>query len=111
MKKKVSPQSTAALASALKTMASAKQRILDFIDTHPGCSREEVNAGTGIKLQSVTGDMTHLIAQQSVVEDGTKLNETGRKVGRLWIPGKVAQCSQINETNEDKVLENHKESQ
>ena len=111
MKKKVSPQSIAALAFAVKTTANAKQRILDFIGTRPGCSREEITAGTGIKLRSVTGNVTHLIDKQAVVEDGTKLNETGRKVGRLWIPGKVAQCSQINETNEDKVLENHKESQ
>ena len=111
MKKKVSPQSTAALASALKTMASAKQRILDFIDKHPGCSREEVTAGTGIKLQSVTGNMTHLIAQQSVVEDGTKLNETGRKVGRLWIPGKVGQCSSVHEGDEAGVHKNYQEVQ
>lgn len=88
-------------------MMSAKRRIIDFIDTHPGCSREQVTAGTSIKLQSVTGNVTHLIAQQSVVEDGTKLNETGRKVGRLWIPGKVGQCSQIDQTNECEVPANH----
>jgi len=78
MKKKVSPLSIAALAFAVKTMANAKQRILDFIDTRPGCSREEITAGTGIKLRSVTGNVTHLIDKQAVVEDGTKLNETGR---------------------------------
>jgi hypothetical protein len=61
-----------------------KDRIVNFIKEYPGCTREQIAEGTGIKLQTVTGNVTQLIRKCRIKEGGTTLNRSGRKVGRLW---------------------------
>lgn len=61
-----------------------KDRIVEFIKENPGCTREQIAEGTGIKLQTVTGNVTQLLRKCRIEERGTTLNRSGRKVGQLW---------------------------
>jgi predicted HTH transcriptional regulator len=81
----VSPTSVAAYESVRKQRVTDYERIVSFIKSNPGSSREEVTHGTGIQLQSVTGDVSHLLKKGLIEERDTKL-QRGRKVGRLWPP-------------------------
>lgn len=83
-KKKVASTSVAAFQETAGARVTEKERIVAYIDKHPGCSREEIAEGTELKLQSVTGNVTHLLRGGQIKEEGVKLNETGRKVGKLW---------------------------
>jgi hypothetical protein len=84
-KTQVSPTSVAAYQSVRRQRVTDCERIVSFIKNNPGSSREEVTHGTGIQLQSVTGDVSHLLKKGQIEERDTKL-QRGRKVGRLWPP-------------------------
>lgn len=83
-KRKVSPTSVAAFQETADARVTERQLIFAFIGQHPGCSREEITAGTGIKLQSVTGIVTPLVKNNHIKEEGVKMGRCGRSVGRLW---------------------------
>lgn len=83
-KKKLNPVSVATLASTVKERATADERIMAFIRQNPGSTREEIVEGTGIKWQTVTGNIAHLIGNHLIEQCGTKPNKQGREVGRLW---------------------------
>jgi hypothetical protein len=85
-KKKVAATSVAAYKETEGARVSEKKRITAFIEKHPGCSRDDIVEGTKIKLQSVTGNVTSLVKNGHIEEQGVKLNTAGNKVGRLWPP-------------------------
>ena len=85
-KTNVSPTSIAAYESVRRRRVTDCERIVSFIKSNPGSSREEVTNTTGIPLQSTTGNISHLLKQGLVEERGTKLNRSGRNVGQLWPP-------------------------
>jgi len=85
-KRKVANTSVVAFQETAGARVTEAQRIIDFIGGAPGCSREEISEGTGVKLQSVTGNVTPLVRNGRIKEDGVKLSRTGRKVGQLWLP-------------------------
>ena len=60
------------------------QQIVKFVKENPGCTRDQIAEGTKIKLQTVTGDVSHLVKKGLIEEQGTTLNGSGRKVGKLW---------------------------
>jgi DNA-binding MarR family transcriptional regulator len=83
-KKQVADTSVAAFNETAMAHVTEKHRIIDFIAKHPGASREEIAEGTGMKLQSCTGNVTALVRNGHISEEGGKLNKGGRKVHRLW---------------------------
>jgi hypothetical protein len=83
-KKKVASTSVAAFEDTAPQRVTGCKRIVIFVEHNPGSSREEVMKGTGIKLQTVTGNVTYLIKNRLIEQREVKLNDAGRKVGRLW---------------------------
>lgn len=84
-KKKVASTSVAAFKETAKQRVTDCERIVVFVKQNPGTSREEITSGTGIKLQTVTGNVTHLIKNRLIEQRPVKLNDAGRKVGQLWL--------------------------
>jgi predicted HTH transcriptional regulator len=82
-KKQVADTSVAAFEETAKQRVTDCERIIIFVKQHPGSSREEVMNGTGIRLQSTTGNISHLVKRGLMEERETKL-QRGRQVGRLW---------------------------
>jgi len=81
----VSSTSVAAYDATRAQRVTDCERIVLFIAGNPGSSREDVTHGTGIQLQSVTGNVSHLLKKGLIEERDTKL-QCARKVGRLWPP-------------------------
>ena len=70
--------------SWLKNNPQIANQIVKFIKENPGCTRDQIAEGTKIKLQTVTGNVSHLVKKGLIEEQGTTLNGSGRKVGKLW---------------------------
>jgi DNA-binding MarR family transcriptional regulator len=83
-KKNVASTSVAAFEETAGARVTEKQQIIAIIETHPGSTREQIAEGTGLKLQSVTGNVTLLVRNRLIEERGTTLNRSGRKVRKLW---------------------------
>jgi predicted HTH transcriptional regulator len=82
-KKKVASTSVTAFEGSAKQRATDCERIVIFVQQNPGSSREEIMNGTGIRLQSTTGNVSYLLKKGLIKERETKL-QRGRHVGRLW---------------------------
>ena|ERR1700686_2488737 len=93
-KHKVAQTSVDAYNETAGARVTEKERIITFIEHHPGSSRDEISEGTQLKLQSVTGNVTPLVRNGSIDERETKRNKAGRKVKQLW---PVSPCSKLSD--------------
>jgi len=82
-KKKIANTSVAAFEETAEQRVTDCERIVIFVKENPGSSREEVMNGTGIRLQSTTGNVSYLLKKGMIEQRETKL-QRGRKVGQLW---------------------------
>jgi predicted HTH transcriptional regulator len=82
-KKQIANTSVTAFQNTAEQRVTDCKRIVIFVKENPGSSREEVTNGTGIRLQSTTGNVSNLLKKGLIEERETKL-QRGRKVGQLW---------------------------
>jgi predicted transcriptional regulator len=65
--------------------AKTQKRCLEFIHENPGCSRNDVERGTGMRQASVSGRVRDLLDKEMVYEEGAKKDPvTGESNNLLW---------------------------
>jgi hypothetical protein len=59
--------------------------ILDYVEAHPGCTRREIEDGTGLRSAQVSGRVNEMLHDKRIEEYG--YNYAGSNM--LWIYGQV----------------------
>lgn len=68
------------------TAGTQAARIFAFVQLHPGCSRADVEHGTGIKINAVCGRVKKLLDDKEIRENGEKIDPvTNKPVMRLEV--------------------------